>query len=64
MNYSNHVVPGTVLYTGTTCVIDHDFNLKKGDSVEISTPLIGVLKNTINIHGDVTKDFPIREGKN
>ena len=64
MNYSNHVVPGAVLYTGTACVIDHDFNLKKGDSVEISTPLIGVLQNTINIHSDVTKDFPIREGEN
>lgn len=64
MNYSNLVAPGTVLYTGTTCVVDHDFDLKKGDSVEISTPLIGVLENTINVHDDVIKDFPIREGVN
>ncbi|MDC0206569.1 fumarylacetoacetate hydrolase family protein [Nitrospinae bacterium] len=64
MNYSNLVAPGTVLFTGTTCVIDHDFSLKKGDSVEISTPQIGVLENRINIHSDVIKDFPIREGGN
>ena len=63
MNYSNCVPPGTVLFTGTTCVIDHKFGLEKGDFVEISTPLIGALQNNINSHPKVRKDFPILEGE-
>lgn len=63
MNYSNCVAPGTVLFTGTTCVINHDFGLEKGDIVEISTPLIGVLQNNVNAHAKVTKDFPVRKGE-
>jgi len=57
------VPPGTVLYTGTTCVIDHDFGLEKGDFVEISTPLIGALQNNINVHVKERRDFPILEGE-
>lgn len=62
MNYSNCVVPGAVLFTGTTCLIDHDFGLKKGDLVDISTPLIGTLQNNVNVHSGVIKKYPIREG--
>jgi len=63
MNYSNLVESGSILYTGTTCVIDHNFYLRKDDLVEISTPLIGILQNSIKIHVDIIKDYPIREGK-
>ncbi|NOY72905.1 MAG: fumarylacetoacetate hydrolase [Gammaproteobacteria bacterium] len=62
MNHSNTVATGTVLYTGTTCVIDHDFDLQVGDVVEISSPQVGILKNEINIHDKPLRNYPIREG--
>ena len=57
VNLSNKVLPGSVLFTGTTCVIDHKFGLKKKDVIEISNPLIGNLINEINIHPIEKKNY-------
>ena len=50
MNLSNKVSPGSVLFTGTACVIDHNFSLKKNDLVSISNSQIGNLENYIDLH--------------
>ena len=57
VNLSNKVLLGSVLFTGTTCVIDHKFGLKKKDVIEISNPLIGNLINEINIHPIEKKNY-------
>jgi 2-dehydro-3-deoxy-D-arabinonate dehydratase len=57
VNLSNKVLPGSVLFTGTTCVIDHKFGLKKKDVIEISSPSIGNLINEINIHPIEKKNY-------
>ncbi|MFC1747419.1 fumarylacetoacetate hydrolase family protein [Pseudomonadota bacterium] len=62
MNFANKVAPGTVLYTGTTCVIDHNFALQAGDVVEVSSPAIGCLRNEIQEHEFPERNFPLREG--
>ena len=61
MNYSNLVQSGTVLFTGTTCVLDHNFGLQKNDLIEISTPLIGTLRNHVNVHAKLANDFKLRK---
>ena len=50
MNLSNKVSPGSILFTGTACVIDHNFSLKKNDLVSISNSQIGNLENYIDLH--------------
>jgi 2-dehydro-3-deoxy-D-arabinonate dehydratase len=60
MNYSNEVPAGSVLFTGTTCVIDHDFGLIENDLIKISTPKIGCLENGIKKHEYIKKDYPKR----
>lgn len=62
MNFSNKVDLGTVLYTGTTCVIDHNFALQKGDIVDVFSPIIGCLRNEIIVHNFPDKNYSIREG--
>lgn len=54
---ANPVQPGTVFYTGTACVIDHDFSLKEKDFVEISNSLIGGIRNPVSLHSMSVKDF-------
>lgn len=48
---SNNSVPaGSLLFTGTCCVIPHDFRLQDGDIIEIFSPGIGKLTNTVGAH--------------
>ena len=61
MNLSNKVLPGTVLFTGTACIIDHNFSLKDGDILEISNPEIGILNNKISLHSKEEKNYSLRE---
>jgi len=60
MNLSNKVNPGSVLFTGTACVIDHKFTLKKNDKVIINNSLLGELINNIKVHKDKKKKFKNR----
>jgi 2-dehydro-3-deoxy-D-arabinonate dehydratase len=60
MNFSNNVPSGSVLFTGTTCVIDHDFNLMENDLIIISTPQIGSLENGIKMHKYIERNYPKR----
>lgn len=62
MNFANTVESGSVLYTGTTCVLDHNFALREGDEVEVSSPIVGKLFNEIAVHDFPAKNFPLREG--
>ncbi len=50
MNLSNKVSAGSILYTGTACVIDHNFTLKKKDKVIIYNNKLGILENYIDLH--------------
>jgi 2-dehydro-3-deoxy-D-arabinonate dehydratase len=43
----NKVPSGTALFTGTTCVIPHDFALQEGDVVHIQSEVFGLLSNPI-----------------
>ena len=63
MNLSNKVLAGTVLFTGTACVIDHNFSLKEGDIVEISNSMLGILNNKICLHSTEEKNYIFREEK-
>ncbi len=60
MNLSNKVSPGSVLYTGTACVIDHNFALKENDNVIVYNKYLGKLVNTIKIHKDNKKNYKKR----
>jgi 2-dehydro-3-deoxy-D-arabinonate dehydratase len=59
---ANPVEPGTIFYTGTACVIDHEFSLKEKDIVKVSCPLIGVMKNSVYLHKMPIKNFINRRG--
>lgn len=61
LNFANQVESGTVFYTGTTCVIDHEFSLKEGDIVEVSCPIIGALTNRVAIRKFPERNYTIRE---
>jgi len=61
LNLSNEIPTGTVLFTGTACVIDHEFGLKKNDEVIIYNNLIGELKNKIDRYKKVEKNFIKRD---
>ena len=43
----NDFVPGVFLLTGAGIVPPADFSLAHGDTIEIETPLIGLLRNTV-----------------
>ena len=60
LNFSNDVTLGSVLFTGTTCVIDHNFSLAKGDIVVIKSPTFGNLRNEIHVHDFPEKNFSLR----
>lgn len=47
LRFNNAVPAGTVLFTGTACVIPHDFTLEDGDIVEVSEASIGRLVNPV-----------------
>ncbi len=61
MNLSNNVSPGSILYTGTACVINHNFSLKKNDKVQIYNSVIGKLENKVNLHKKEKKYYKIRK---
>tara|TARA_B100000965_G_scaffold406313_1_gene444573 strand:+ start:658 stop:1584 length:927 start_codon:yes stop_codon:yes gene_type:complete len=61
MNLSNNVSAGSILYTGTACVINHSFFLKKNDKVVIYNSLIGKLENKINLHKKQKKNYKLRK---
>ncbi len=63
MNLSNKTSPGTVLFTGTACIIDHKFTLKEGDIVEVSNSKIGILSNEVLCHSKEKKKYMLRENK-
>ncbi len=54
LSFSNQIPPGTALFTGTTCVIDHDFCLGNDDVVNITSEKLGTLTNKIGTH-----EFPM-----
>jgi 2-dehydro-3-deoxy-D-arabinonate dehydratase len=43
----NRLAPTTVLLTGTGIIPPNEFSLQEGDSVEISSPPIGILRNPV-----------------
>lgn len=47
LNYNNIVPAGTLLFTGTACIIPHDFCLEEGDIVTVEKEGFGQLVNTI-----------------
>ena len=53
----NKVPCGTILFTGTSCVIPHDFALKENDEVLVSMDEIGELRNKILKHKVVDKNY-------
>lgn len=50
MNLSNKVSTGSILFTGTACVINHNFTLKKKDKVIVYNDKLGILENSIDLH--------------
>ena len=47
LTFNNTVPSGTLLFTGTACVIPHDFALQEGDTVRVSVEGLGVLENPV-----------------
>ena len=60
MNLSNNVSSGSVLYTGTACVIDHKFALKENDKVIVKNDILGELINKIKTYKKVKKNYKRR----
>lgn len=48
LSFNNSIPSGTLLFTGTACVIPHDFCLRHGDQVTVMIEGLGVLRNTIH----------------
>ena len=63
MNLSNKVSPGSVLFTGTACILDHNVGLKEGDEVKIISNKIGELTNKIHLHSHQDKKYVKRDNK-
>ena len=53
----NKVPCGTILFTGTCCVIPHNFALEDNDEVIVSMSQIGELRNNILRHKVVDKNY-------
>ncbi|ARF14031.1 fumarylacetoacetate hydrolase family protein [Sporosarcina ureae] len=45
--YDNDILEGTALMTGTCIVPPNDFTLQDGDTIEISSEKIGILRNSV-----------------
>ena len=59
LKFNNAVPPGTLLFTGTACVIPHDFALHDGDTVEVYEESVGMLQNTIRRAPLPAADYPV-----
>ncbi|WP_153723013.1 fumarylacetoacetate hydrolase family protein [Sporosarcina cascadiensis] len=46
--FENDILPGTALMTGTCIVPPNEFTLQEGDTIEISSSKIGVLRNGVS----------------
>ena len=58
--FNNTVPAGTLLFTGTACVIPHDFALAEGDVVSVSVEGLGVLENPMKKLPTPPADFTTR----
>lgn len=47
LNFNNLVPVGTLLFTGTACIVPHNFGLEDGDIVSIRAEGFGELKNPV-----------------
>jgi len=57
MNFNSPVEAGSVLFTGTACVVPHDFCLAAGDIAIVSMRGFGELRNPISMQSIPVKDF-------
>lgn len=60
LNFNNPVPAGTVLFTGTACVIPHDFSLEEGDITVVSVSGLGELRNPVVRHQRPRRNFSTR----
>jgi 2-dehydro-3-deoxy-D-arabinonate dehydratase len=60
LTYNNTVPSGTLLFTGTACVIPHDFALAEGDIVRVSVEGLGVLENPMKKLSSPPANFTTR----
>ena len=57
LKFNNQVPCGSLLFTGTACLIPHDFALMENDKVIVEMEEIGQLRNTILIHKNIERDY-------
>lgn len=60
LKLNNKVPCGSLLFTGTACIIPHDFALLENDKVIIEMEEIGQLRNTIIKHKKIERDYNTR----
>lgn len=60
LNFNNPAEAGSLIFTGTACVIPHDFCLAEGDVVTVSMKGFGELVNTITVQPAPHRNFPLR----
>ena len=57
LKLNNNVPCGSLLFTGTACIIPHDFALEKDDEVKVNMNEIGELRNNVFKHKTVKKEY-------
>ncbi len=57
LKLNNKVPCGTLLFTGTACIIPHDFALQENDEVKVIMEEIGELRNDIFLHKKIKKEY-------
>lgn len=60
LGYNSPVPSGTLLFTGTACVIPHDFALEHGDRVLVAVSGLGELENPIFRHSPPSWAYSLR----
>lgn len=61
LTYNNGVQSGSLLFTGTGCVIPHDFKLESNDIVTINIDTVGELINKVEVLPHLKKEYKIRD---
>jgi 2-dehydro-3-deoxy-D-arabinonate dehydratase len=60
LKFNNSVPTGTLLFTGTACIIPHDFSLQEGDIVSVEKVNFGRMTNTVKRLDTPTKHYTTR----
>jgi 2-dehydro-3-deoxy-D-arabinonate dehydratase len=60
LRLNNSVPSGTLLFTGTACIIPHDFSLRDGDTVTVEKEGYGKMVNSVEKLKVPNKNFKVR----